>query len=562
MKSRRLLCVQLPMWPIDRLRRRLERKRRDEGGAMRSTDCASEQAQSVARLFLISTRGNVQHVAACCRASQQAGVRAGMTLAQGRALVGSAVHVEEFDPAAERAAIKRLAGWASLRYSPLVSVDPCSLHNRIGAEELLPDGIVLDITGCERLFGGEERLARHMVQALGGAGFEARAGIGPTMGAAWAAARFGTREPGELCILSSEFHALRRQLEAMPVRALRIEPSTEQSLVELGLETIGHVLSLPRATLPSRFGSLLVRRIDQALGSAIETFEPVRPRPLLRLERLFDGPTPQQEAIESATRELLVDLSRELLKRESGVRVLEAQFERIGRNGRGTEVLRERLTLSAPSRAARHLWSLLRPRVEKLHLGYGIESIALVALRLGRLRHRQQEYVEERHQGNEASRHEAGELIDTLVNRLGPERVLRGELVESHVPQRAARFVPALEGPGRRSAPLMAPELRPTVLFDHPEPAEAIAMGPDRPPRLLRWRGRERRIVASFGPERIAGEWWRASSLSSDAWERDYFRVCDEGGRWLWVYREVPLFCVQDVPRAAAPRWFVHGVWA
>jgi protein ImuB len=556
-------------------------------------------------LLLVQTRANMQHIAACCRQSRAASVRPGMTLAQARAMIGGAVHVEEFEPGAEQAAMQRLACWAALRFSPIVSVDPCTLGEKISADDPLPDGIVMDITGCHRLFDrrgrehGEEALAGAILRPLGRAGFEARIGIGPSVGAAWAAARFGDRP---VTTLPGNHLELRRALEPLPVRALRIDTQTVQALNELGIERIGQLIDLPRRMLPSRFGPLVVRRLDQALGTAIETIEPVRPRPPLRIERVFDGPTPQTEAIELCTRELLVELSGELLKRESGVRLLEAVFERIGRNGRGTEQLIERIALSRATRDPRHLWSLLRPRVEKLHLGYGIESITLAALRTGKLRHRQEKYLEDgKHEGNSAAerrknarggsprygdaaapelrkgntggRHE-GELIDTLANRLGPERVLRAEIVESHIPERAQRFTPALEAPRRPESSAPPPLSRPTLLLDRPEHAEAMALAPDRPPSLLRWRGEDRRIIAGFGPERLGGEWWRCHrdrlcelgvrpepEAPGDAWERDYFRLCDEAGRWLWVYREMPLYRVQDVPDSASPRWFVHGIW-
>jgi protein ImuB len=89
-------------------------------------------------------------------------------------------------------------------------------------------------------------------------------------------------------------------------------------------------------------------------------------------------------------------------------------------------------------------------------------------------------------------------------------------------------------------------------------------MVPDRPPTVLRWRGREMRIVTGIGPERIGAEWWRwraekrrgraggeAESEPERFFTRDYFRVQEDVGRWLWVYRELE-----------TGRWFVHGFWA
>jgi protein ImuB len=204
-------------------------------------------------------------------------------------------------------------------------------------------------------------------------------------------------------------------------------------------------------------------------------------------------------------------------------------------------------------------------------------------VRTARLRHRQTEYGEERHRGTEASRHqEAAKLIDALTNRLGPERVLRAEPVESHVPERSWKCVPAIDDPCPRSLSSMvgAPgdTTRPTTLFHPPEPAEAVAL-PDRPPSKLRWRGRDLAITAGIGPERIACEWWKQRPVAghglapraaakpwhrAEAWERDYFRIRDEDGRWLWVFRESPLVPpgpggpVSTLP----PRWFIHGLWS
>jgi protein ImuB len=70
----------------------------------------------------------------------------------------------------------------------------------------------------------------------------------------------------------------------------------------------------------------------------------------------------------------------------------------------------------------------------------------------------------------------------------------------------------------------------------------------------LRWRGTLRRVVATQGPERVAGEWWRTRKAPST---RDYYVVEDDAGHRFWLYRE-GLYGRE----AATPRWFVHGVFA
>ena len=95
------------------------------------------------------------------------------------------------------------------------------------------------------------------------------------------------------------------------------------------------------------------------------------------------------------------------------------------------------------------------------------------------------------------------------------------------------------------------PTLRPTRLFERPEPVETIAAAPDGPPLRFRWRRVTHEVVAYEGPERIAPEWWRDAGLT-----RDYFQVEDRNGGRFWLYRE-GLF----VHETAQPRWFMHGVF-
>ena len=77
-------------------------------------------------------------------------------------------------------------------------------------------------------------------------------------------------------------------------------------------------------------------------------------------------------------------------------------------------------------------------------------------------------------------------------------------------------------------------------------------MTPDGPPLWLRWRDAEHRLVTSAGPERITSEWWRTDQSPRKAVvTRDYFRVQDERGRWLWICRVLE-----------TGAWYVHGEWA
>ena len=64
-------------------------------------------------------------------------------------------------------------------------------------------------------------------------------------------------------------------LAVLPVEALRIPDKTASRLQSFDLRTIGQVQVLPRESLPSRFGKLLLQRLDQMFGHCDEMFDPV-----------------------------------------------------------------------------------------------------------------------------------------------------------------------------------------------------------------------------------------------------------------------------------------------
>ena len=83
-------------------------------------------------------------------------------------------------PEADRRLLEAVADWCD-RYTPLVGLDP-------------PDGLLLDVTGCAHLFGGEAALARDLVTRLAHQGLRARVAVADTVGCAWGVARYG--KPG------------------------------------------------------------------------------------------------------------------------------------------------------------------------------------------------------------------------------------------------------------------------------------------------------------------------------------------------------------------------------
>jgi protein ImuB len=575
---KRIVSVWLPSFATDRLYR-----------SWRTMTGTLSEAGPPSRRAVLATvaagKGGLR-IVALDAAARALGMRPGMSLADARALSPTLVAVPA-DPPAERRALSALADWCC-RYTPWASIDRDASHpGEFGGGA----GLWLDTSGCAHLFGDEETMLRDLLARLEALGFTATATIAETAGAAWAIARFGSER---IAVLPAGTAAV--ALASLPVRGLRLPPEIATALRRTGLRRIGDLLPLPRAPLAARFGDLLLRRLDQALGRLDEPLSPRLPPPAFHARLAFAEPIGRTEDIALALQHLLVDLCARLEAAHKGARRLQlAAFRTDG------TVERVAVGTSRPTRGADHLRLLFREKLDRLDPGFGIEVMTLGALVVDPLASSQPSIGLADDAGEAES---LAQLVDRLGNRLGPDAVVRLAEHPSHVPERACREVPAMsdlsspqvpspqpspDGRGRRAVrgdcslpPLPTPDGRgrraeragegkAAVIEDHgsrqprplhllasPEPVEVIAPVPDGPPVLFRWRRTRYLIARCEGPERIGPEWWLthgghgAEQLSRI---RDYYRVEDNDGLRFWMYREG--FYRPDRP----PRWYLHGMF-
>ncbi|MCC6427307.1 MAG: DNA polymerase Y family protein [Phycisphaerales bacterium] len=468
---------------------------------------------------MISTTAGRQIVQHACARSLQSGVRAGMTVAHARALRGRvSPTLIDHKPQDDLKGLYRLARWAE-RWSPVVHPDP-------------PDGLLLDISGCEHLFGGERRMLAKLHKALGYLSLTARIAAASTIGTAWGAARFG---PSARLLIDPGHE--QAALSPLPVSALRLPWEVAEGLAEIGIHRVGELLALPRSAIPARYGTEVLARIDQALGQAPERV--YRLPEHIRFVAVIDLPdgTTHIESVLAASRDALDRLTRLLTDRGQGLRRLNAIYDRID-GGQAVLTIR----VSRATRCGRHLWSLLRPRLERIQMGFGIDRITMAAHAIAPIAQRQAAFVETDSAGgsDEAT---FAQVLDTIANRIGQDRILTPTMMASHRPERA--FVLTASGdPLPTPTSSNPPALRPSLMVDPPEPIRITALWPDGPVARLWLRGIEHPVTACIGPERISGEWWKGSEPL-----RDYFRIQIDGGRWLWVFR-------------TCGDWHLHGEWA
>jgi protein ImuB len=405
------------------------------------------------------------------------------------------------------------------RYSPLAAADG-------------NDGIILDITGCTHLFGGEGSLLLDLQRRLYRLDIRSKGAIGDTWGMAWALARYGKRfiVHGKDAISA---------LDPLPVEALRLPDEIVLELRRLGLSTISAVRRISRSALDARFGATLLLRLDQIFNQAEEPVTPWRPPAPYRALRTLVEPVSTVSAVEYVLRGLLQEICTRLTKNQCGARHIDLACYRVD----GT-VDRCELRTSKPTRSISHLMRLFEERLDTLRCGFGFEAFVLSvldseALDPTQLSLWQSDFVED-----DAS-------LDALADRFGMKfgfgEVNRIRVRESFLPECAVEFysvnVSTIDG-----AEWPAYRVRPIRIIDPPMRIEVSILIPGASPVQFFAGGQKHRIIRSEGPERLSPEWWREKGSRWGV--RDYYRIEDDRGLRFWIFKH------------SSGQWFLHGHFA
>ncbi len=463
--------------------------------------------------------------------AQALGLAPGLTLADARARLPDLL-VAEMDEAADRHWLDQIARHA-LCWTPLVSTLP-------------PDGLVMDITGCEHLFGGEAGLTAQVEEAMASIAMTVRMACATTAEGAMALARFAPLP------VSDERLALR----GLPVVALGLADEATLALRRAGLKTVGAVATRPSAALAARFGMGAVTALHRLLGEEDTPLDPLAMPDPLHFERRFAEPVGHQDAVAACFADLLQEAARALEERGLGGRRFTLTLFR-------SDGARHRLAIETglPTRDAALVLRLFDERIaalsDPLDPGFGYDRITLFLPVTEALAASQPQL-----DGSAQSETALAELIDRLATRLGHGAIRRLVPHDSHIPEQAQLALPATElrAPVRWPEPTAGePPQRPLFLFDPPQPVEVIAEVPDGPPHRFRWKRKLHEVRLYEGPERIASEWWRRKGgehPGQGGLTRDYYRIEDVRGRRYWIFRHG---LYEEKPD---PNWYLHGLFA
>ena len=513
-----------------------------------------------APLAIVAEQANMQVITSLNGAALTAGLRIGQPVRDAHAMCASLITRTRNIPgeAAFLAALRRWAG----KFSPWV------------ADEA-PDGLVIDLTGCAHLYGGEAALLGVIEADCADMGLSARIAIADTPGAAWALARYagqaaGSERSGDAIAQearATRARAVRRRhwtqggavggaapqvgaqagvgggnagriappgqtygaLSPLPIAALRLEPGTATQLNRLGLRRIGDLLGQPRAGLARRFGKGLVLRLDQAMGATPEPVSPARPAHHFAVRLTLPEPIGLKDDLLAGIDRMLPRLCARLRDKGRGVRTL--RFE-AHRSDQSAEVIT--VGLARPAQQPERIRPLLELKLDQIDAGFGIDMLRIEAIQSEPVHARTS--VGHLQAGRAVATRLAGNTgLDDLIGRLGArvglEAITRRHPASSHIPEKTAQVLAAAwSGPADDWPASRTP--RPLLLW-----APEVVLAPDDPamPAAFRWRGRDWDLALATGPERIAPQWW----LDDPNWRsgvRDYWVVTTRQGDRLWLF--------------------------
>jgi protein ImuB len=213
------------------------------------------ELKDIAFVFGTPDHGRIVIVAVNPVAELQ-GIHPGMAAADAKAIIPGLQVIDDI-PDPSKKLLKAIGEWC-IRYTPVIATN-------------LPDGLILDISGCAHLWGGEREYLKHVVNTLRNKGYDVRAAIADTIGAAWAIAHYGRTTP----IIEPGQHI--DALLPLHPSCLRLEKPVIDRLQKLGLTTIKKFISMPSSALRRRFGAGLLLRLNQALGNEEEYMSSLYP---------------------------------------------------------------------------------------------------------------------------------------------------------------------------------------------------------------------------------------------------------------------------------------------
>ena len=403
------------------------------------------------------------------QAADESGIRSGSSIDTAFTLAQRVVSFER-DLDRELSALSQLAGWA-YQFTPNVSMAP-------------PFSLLLDALGCLKLFGGLSELTQLLLDGLAKMGYSARFGAANTPMAALLLAKAGLK--------SADF------LQA-PIPALEIESRTIESLVRLGMHSLGDVLKLPASGVRRRFGVYFADYLARLTGERPDSRKFVDPAPRFFSEIVFPSDVTNIESVVFPMRRLLSELAQFMRGRQLTTQHLTWKLDHRSQSSRSFNIF-----TASPENDPLLFFSLTQLQLEKITDIKELDSVSLKATQFQPLRRPTGDLFEgTRFEDKNGKVSESGgerkeeQLLNLLRARLGPRTCFGLSEANDHRPEKAWKTVrPDVRDYWEPDEPGVL--LRPSLLLPEPLLLRTVEGDP--------WHQGPLQLMQ--GPERIDFGWW------------------------------------------------------
>ena len=392
----------------------------------------------------------------------------------------------------------------------------------------------LSAKGLERLYTSPKKWARAFHLDIEAQAFRTDIVIGFT--------RFGTYAAAKASRGITVFRDLgeeQRTAQKIPLDRLDLDRDFRDTLLKLGIKTVGALLSLPPGGLRERFGPKAYRLYKMAAGELWTPLEPSAPEVPIRQKRILDDPENDTTRLLFLVKQLLHPILARLAARAQALAVLWISFL-LDRSGRRKEEIRP----AAPTLDAAQILDLIRLRLESIQFAAGVIEVELTAEKCAATREQLRLFNEKPTRDLDA----ANRALARLRAEFGNNSVVQAKLTDGHLPE--ARFtweplsrvkLPQLDSNGLNDLNGSTKVLVRRILAK-PRPLSSIPHQSHEGGGWLLLGHKYGTIDKLTGPYVFSGGWWNREI------QRDYYFAETRRGDIVWVYYD-----------RVRRRWFLQG---
>jgi len=526
----RVLVICLPRLPMDRLIR-LRKGDETHPGAI-----TNQKARTLNLLYLN-------------QAAEQAGLAAGMTIADARAIQPD-LKIFSHNPERDNRYAAGLCRWLE-RYAPAPSLEvPTFTHHT-------DYRVYLDISGVSHLFDGEEKMALQLYKALRHKSLQPRIAIADNHLAALCLTQNAHPYEQSIRLLNTvpvfvlPGHDHKTTLQKLPVDCLPTERDNIAALKRLGLRTIEQVISIDRASLAVRFGPDLITMLDQLLGQSSTGYEKSPPPSPFFKSHKFSDPVVSGERLMQAVSTLANHICTQLEACGKAALKLDIILHRTD----GSKQLFQ-TGFAAPNQDAKSIVQQVDKRISEFQPRFGVD---LIDMRVSEYctYHATQMQLNGSHKKQSA----AYEVFSRIANRFGFSVICRNIPYPAHAPERSflrqdiRKTIPELPAPTSTDSVFGLLHHfcnRPLFLFaEEPVSTESASS----PPQHFTWRGETFHLKTHLEAEDIS-DLWMYNDFYDEKGLKTYWWVQTREGPRLWLCRNA-----RQAKSTGKTKWTLRGAF-